>query len=293
MNRIEFLKAIGLGTLAMGTIKLSSFAKSLKELPESGEKMPVLFCGHGSPMNAIEDNDFTKSLEKLAAGIPTPRAILCISAHWLTRGTYVNGSVNPKMIYDFSGFPQELYKVQYPSHGSPALAKEVQSLVKKTEVKWDTDWGYDHGTWAILRRLYPKADIPLFQMSIDYYKPAQYHYDLARELTSLREKGVLIIGSGNITHNLSIFDFSDINAKPFDWAVEFDEKIKDALLDGNYQALIDYRNWGKISKLAHPTPDHYYPLIYSIALREKNETITFPYEGFHHASASMRCVRIG
>ena len=282
-----------MGALGAGTFSISKLAKTFDVEKPTNSKIPVLFCGHGSPMNAIEDNDFTKAMEKLGNDIPEHKAILCISGHWLTKGTYVNVSPNPKMIYDMYGFPDELYKVKYSSPGSPEIAKQVQEMVSKTSIKADAEWGYDHGNWAIMKRLFPKADIPVFQMSIDYHKPAQYHYELAKELYLLRKKGVLIIGSGNITHNLRIFDMSDINAKPLEWAEEFDTLIKNSLNSGNHQELIDYQKQGKSAKLAVPEPSHYFPLIYAIALQDKGDLINYPYEGFHYASASMRCVKIG
>ncbi len=293
MIRSTGIKRLSMGTTGNRTFGLSKLAKALEDIKPVDHRMPVLFCGHGSPMNAIEDNAFTGALRKLADDIPRPKAILCISAHWLTRGTYVNISPSPRMIYDMYGFPGELYEVTYPAPGAPEIAKEVQNLVTRTTVGADTEWGYDHGNWAIMKRLYPDADIPLFQMSIDYYKPAQYHYELAKELAALRKKGVLIIGSGNITHNLRIFDMSDINARPLDWAEEFDTLVKNSLVSGNHKELIDYSKYGRSAQWAVPEPSHYYPLLYSIALQHKSDMITFPYEGFHYASVSMRCVRIG
>ncbi len=293
MKRKTFIKITGLGILNLGLMELNAFGKMINSEGTDFEKMPVLFIGHGSPMNAIEDNEFTWMLKKTGKSLPRPKAILCISAHWLTDNTFVNISRNPKMIYDMYGFPKELYEVDYPSKGSPETAQMIQKLVSDDSILADNEWGYDHGTWAVMQHLFPQADIPLFQMSLDYHKPMQYHYELAQELVSLRQKGVLIVGSGNITHNLSIFDMSDMNAKPLDWALEFDSKVKYALEKGDHEALINYNKWGSAAKLAVPEPSHYLPLIYAIALQENDDDITYPYEGFHYASASMRCVRIG
>lgn len=262
-------------------------------------KMPVLFIGHGSPMNIVLDNDFTRSLGKWGERLPRPKAIMVISAHWLTDGTFVGCMDKPKTIYDFYGFPRELYSVAYPSPGSPAEAKFVADLINKTPVTCRKDWGLDHGAWSVLKHLFPKADIPVFQLSLDYSfndwhpKPMQYHYDLAGELADLRSRGVLIIGSGNIVHNLGILDFGNMDAEPYGWAQEFDEKAKKALVSGNDNALIRFESMGPSSTLAVPTPDHYLPMIYAIALRQKSEPLTFTYEGFHHASISMRCFQIG
>ncbi len=263
------------------------------------KKMPVLFIGHGSPLNIILDNSFTQSLAVLGKRLPKPNAIMVISAHWLTKGTFVGCMQTPKTIYDFYGFPEELYEVSYSCPGAPEEASFVTETAKKAAVKCDQGWGLDHGAWAILRHLYPHADIPVFQMSLDYTfnewtpKPIQYHYDLAAELSELRSRGVLIVGSGNIVHNLGMFDFTNIKAKSFDWAVEFDEQVKSSLISGNHRDLIRYTNLGKTAVLAVPTLDHYLPMIYAIALREKNESLIFTHEGFQYGSISMRCFQIG
>lgn len=261
--------------------------------------MPALFIGHGSPMNAIMKNDFTQSLTDLGRILPRPRAIMVISAHWLTDGTFVACMDKPRTIHDFYGFPEELYRIKYPSPGAPECAKFITELLNKDRVKCDYEWGLDHASWAILRHVYPESDIPVFEMSLDYSfndwnpKPLQYHFDLARGLAELRKKGVLIIGSGNIVHNLRLIDFSNINASPYDWAVEFDELVKANLLEWNPEGLIDFEKMSKAAPYAVPTLDHYLPLVYTIALREENEPITFTYEGFQHGSISMRCFQIG
>jgi 4,5-DOPA dioxygenase extradiol len=263
------------------------------------EKMPALFIGHGSPMNIISDNDFTRSLERLGKTLPRPRAIMVISAHWLTNGTYVACMENPRTIHDFYGFPEELYRISYLCPGAPDLARSAIESVKKTRVRCNNDWGLDHASWSVLKHMYPEADIPVFEMSLDYSfndwnpKPLQYHYDVAKGLTDLRKKGVLIIGSGNIIHNLRLIDFGNVDAKPFRWAVEFDEWAKSNLLDGNHQELMNYERMGQEAQYAVPTLDHYLPMIYTIALREKDDALTFTHEGFQNGSISMRCFQIG
>jgi 4,5-DOPA dioxygenase extradiol len=264
-----------------------------------GEKMPLLFIGHGSPMNIILDNPFTRSLAKWGKSLPRPRAILVISAHWLTAGTSVTCMEKPRTIHDFYGFPEELYAVTYPSPGAPAEAKFVTGAVRKAPVACDHDWGLDHASWAVLKHLYPAADIPVFELSLDYSfndwhpKPVQYHYDLAAELAEMRQRGVLIIGSGNIVHNLSLIDFRNLAAEPVPWAVEFDEWVKKNIIGGNHGDLIRFGNLGKSAALAVPTLDHYLPMIYVMALQDPGEPITFIHEGFQHGSISMRCFQIG
>jgi 4,5-DOPA dioxygenase extradiol len=260
--------------------------------------MPVLFIGHGSPINIILNNDYTDSLVKAAKEIPKPRAILVISAHWLTDGTYVTCVSNPKTIYDFYGFPDELYNISYPSSGSPEDADLTIKTVKSTKVRCG-EWGLDHAAWAVLKHMYSDADIPVFEMSLDYSpynnwnpKPIEYHYKLASELASLREKGILIIGSGNIVHNLGLIDF-DIDAKPFDWAVKFDQEIKDCLVSRKHERLINYLELGKEALYAVPTQDHYLPMIYAIGLQRKDNKLKFIHEGFQNGSVSMRAFQIG
>ena len=262
-------------------------------------RMPVLFIGHGSPLNIILDNSYTRSLAALGADLPKPKAILVVSAHWLTKGTFVTCTERPRTIHDFYGFPDELYTLRYPSPGAPGEARRVIETVKKVKVSCGNEWGLDHASWAVLIHLYPDADIPVFEMSLSYTfnewhpKPLQYHYDLAKELSELRRSGVLVIGSGNIVHNLGMLDFENIDAPVFDWAEEFDEKVKAGLESGNHAELIHYRNMGPSSLLAVPTLDHYLPMIYAIALREKDEPLAFVHEGFQYGSISMRCFRIG
>ncbi len=262
------------------------------------ETMPVLFVGHGSPMNIILKNDYTESLVHASREIPKPKAILVVSAHWLTNGTYVTCIERPKTIYDFYGFPDELYRLNYPSLGSPENAAAAIKMVKSIHVKCG-EWGLDHAAWAVLKHMYPNADIPVFEMSLDYSpyndwnpKPLEYHYKIASELAPLREQGVLIIGSGNIVHNLGLIDY-DIDAKPFDWAVKFDEKIKQCLISRNHNKLLDYLDFGVEARYAVPTQDHYLPMIYAIGLQKKEEELIFIHEGFQYGSVSMRAFEIG
>lgn len=240
----------------------------------STEQMPVLFVGHGSPMNAIDENEFVTGWRTIGKSLPKPNAILCVSAHWETRGTFVTAMEKPVTIHDFGGFPKALFDVQYPAPGSPELAKETKSILKKTEVGLDEKWGLDHGAWSVIKRLYPEANIPVIEMSLDYYQTPQYHYDLARELSSLRKKGVLIIGSGNMVHNLGLVDWDKLNAEyGYDWAIEANEKMKKFILNGDHQQLINYKSQGKSFDLAIPTPEHYLPMLYALALKEENEKV--------------------
>lgn len=262
-------------------------------------KMPVLFIGHGSPLNVILDNSFTRSLSALGKGLPTPKAIMVVSAHWLTKGTCAGCVATPGTIHDFYGFADELYQRTYPCPGAPDEAAFAAGAVRSAAVKCDHGRGLDHGAWAVLSHLYPRAGIPVFQLSLDYTfdelhpKPLQYHYDLAAELSALRSRGMLIIGSGNIVHNLGMFDFTNIDAKPFDWAEAFDEQVKEHLLGGHHEDLIRYAGQGKSAALSVPTLDHYLPMIYALALQEKNEPLRFVHEGFQYGSISMRCFQIG
>ena len=259
------------------------------------EKMPVLFLGHGSPMNAIEENQFVQGFRNISREIPKPNAILCISAHWFTNGTFVTAMLNPKTIHDFYGFPKELFEVNYPAPGSPELARETAELLLPEIVEEDHSWGLDHGAWSVIRHLYPNAEIPVIQLSIDYSKPPQYHFDLAKKLQKLREKGILIIGSGNIVHNLRMIDWKNINTvgAGWDWAVEAREKTNNWLLDGNFQNLIDYQRQGVALQTAVPSPDHYLPLIYSLGLKEKFENLSLFNDELIGGSLSMTSVRIG
>ncbi|MGE4512791.1 MAG: 4,5-DOPA dioxygenase extradiol [Chryseobacterium sp.] len=269
--------------------------QNISDLFSSTEKMPVLFLGHGSPMNAIEENQFVQGFRKAASEIPRPNAILCISAHWLTQGTKVTAMKMPRTIHDFGGFPQALFNVQYPAPGSPELAKETADLLTPIPVEEDHSWGLDHGAWSVIKHMYPNADIPVIQMSIDYTKPTQYHFELAKKLNTLREKGILIIGSGNIIHNLRLIDWRNINTvgAGWDWAVEAREKTNNWLLDGNFSNIIQYQDQGIALQYAVPSPDHYLPLIYTLGLKDKAEELSLFNDELIGGSLSMTSVRIG
>jgi 4,5-DOPA dioxygenase extradiol len=258
-------------------------------------KMPVLFLGHGSPMNAIEDNEFVAQFRKLGRNLPKPVAVLCISAHWETKGTYVTAMAHPRTIHDFGGFPEALFDVQYLAPGSPQLAKETQQLIKSTEVGLDEKWGLDHGAWSVIKHLFPNADVPVIQMSIDYSQPPLYHYNLARELASLRDKGILIVGSGNMVHNLGLIAWEKMNedAYAYDWAQEASEKMKQFIRTGNHEQLINFRGQGKAFDLAIPSPEHYLPLLYTLALQEKNEQVSLFNDKPIGGSLTMTSVHIG
>lgn len=269
--------------------------KQLKKITESYEntpRMPVIFVGHGSPMNAIERNEYSLGWEALGKRLIRPNAVLCISAHWLTEGTFVHDAKKPKTIHDFWGFPEELYKISYPCPGAPEKAKELQSLIKGTKVMTDSEWGLDHGTWVVMTHLFPRADVPVFEMSIDVNMNSESHYQLGQELIALRDKGVLIVGSGNIVHNLGIMQY-EASAKPFDWALEFDELTKKLIEKGDDRSLIEYQKLGKAAHLSVPTPDHYWPMLYALALRRKNDNISFPVNGISNGSISMRAILFG
>lgn len=264
-----------------------------ENLPNS-ERMPLLFLGHGSPMNAIEENEFVAGFRNVAKTLPKPTAIICISAHWFTNGTKVTAMEMPKTIHDFGGFPKALYEVQYPAKGNPALAEATKLLLEPTIVELDEKWGLDHGAWSVLRHLYPNADIPVIQLSIDYTKPAQYHFELAQKLRQLRDKGILIIGSGNIVHNLGLVDFHNFHKDDygFDWAIEARSMFNHYLLDGDFQSLINYEKQSSAIQLAIPTPDHYLPLIYTLGLKQKNEELALFNDKLLAGSLSMTSVKI-
>lgn len=284
----------------MAILPIGAAAMKLNELNKmtapfnSTDQMPVLFLGHGSPMNAIEENEFVTGFRNMGKTIPKPNAILCVSAHWETRGTFVTTMQNPLTIHDFGGFPKALFDVQYPAPGSPDLARETKSLIKKTEVGLDDKWGLDHGAWSVIKHLYPNADVPVIQLSLDYSQPPQYHYDLARELKSLRKKGVLVIGSGNMVHNLGLVAWDKLNADEFgfDWAIEANEKMKRFILNDDHQSLINFKSQGKAFDLAIPTPEHYLPLLYSLALKEENEKVSLFNDKAIAGSLSMTSLKI-
>ena len=294
MDRKQFLKALALIPLTGTAMKLNELNKITTPF-NSTDTMPVLFLGHGSPMNAIEENEFVTGFRNVGKEIPKPNAILCVSAHWETRGTFITAMEKPKTIHDFGGFPQALFDVQYPAPGSPELAKETKDIIKKTEVGLDQSWGLDHGCWSVVKNLYPAADVPVIQMSLDYYQTPQYHYDLAKELASLRKKGVLIIGSGNMVHNLGMIAWDKLNTTDYgyDWAIEASDKMKKYILNNDHQSLINYKSQGKSWELAIPSPDHYLPLLYTLALKEDNEKLSFFNDKAVAGSLTMTSVKIG
>jgi len=257
------------------------------QLPPS-VRMPVLFIGHGSPMNAITDTNYSRSWSEMGKKLPAPKVILCISAHWLTTGTSVAVTARPKTIHDFRGFPDELFKVQYPATGAPDMARSTAAMLN-TEVTEDEHWGLDHGAWSILRYMYPAADVPVFQMSIAFNKPAAYHFELGQQLSALREKGVLIVASGNVVHNLGQISWNKPD-RNYDWAIEFDELVKRSIEQNHPEPLIAFEKLGALARQAHPSPDHYYPLMYSLGLRRKEDQFTFFNDSFDMGSISMRSV---
>jgi 4,5-DOPA dioxygenase extradiol len=291
MKRIDFLKS-SISLLSMTT--LGSFKNIADDLQEQDEMMPALFIGHGSPMNAIEDNEFTRGWKKIVKTIPLPKAILCISAHWETEGTYVTAMEKPETIHDFGGFPKALFDTQYPAPGSKWLAEETQKIITTTHVHATNGWGLDHGTWSVLKQLYPEANIPVIQMSIDHYKDAQYHYDLAKQLAGLRKKGVLIVGSGNMVHNFQYAKFNEFD-KPstLDWAIEANANFKKMILEKNHAPLIRYQQHSKAFQLSAPTPEHYLPMLYTIGLQGKDEKVSLFNESIIGGAFSMTSVKIG
>jgi 4,5-DOPA dioxygenase extradiol len=254
------------------------------------DRMPVLFLGHGSPMNAIEDNEFSRAWRKVGKALPHPKAILCISAHWETDETQVTAMDRPRTIYDFYGFPPELYAMTYPAPGSPDLAMRVRELVGIAEILPDLTWGLDHGAWSVLSRLFPEADIPVVQMGLDIHKTPQEHYDLGRKLQALRDEGVLILGSGNIVHNLRLVVFQDT---AFDWAVEFDEKVRQWIMDDDHEPIIHYEQLGRTAELAINSAEHYKPLLYVLGAKIPGEQVKYFAEKVWGGSLSMRSVWVG
>ena len=256
---------------------LSAFNKFTDGLKKQEHLMPVLFIGHGSPMNGIEDNEFSQRWTQMAKEIPTPAAVLVISAHWFSKGTRITAMDFPETIHDFGGFPQELFDVQYPAPGNPVLAKETAMLLHSAHVELDHDWGLDHGTWTVVRHMYPDAKIPVLQLSIDYTKGPQFHFDLAKELYDLRKKGVLIIGSGNMVHNLRMVSWEKINTPGYgyDWALQMNDTFKQLITGGDFKPLINYESLGAEAKLAIPTPEHYLPLLYSLGLKGSKDNVSF------------------
>ena len=274
---------------------LATFKNFTIDLKEQKHLMPVLFIGHGSPMNGIEDTEFSRRWTQMAKEIPTPKAVLVVSAHWFTKGTQITAMDFPKTIHDFGGFPQELFDVQYQAPGNPALAKETAELLHSANVTLDHDWGLDHGTWTVVRHMYPEAKIPVLQLSIDYTKGAQYHYDLAKELYALRQKGVLIIGSGNMVHNLRMVAWDKMKEPGYgyDWALQMNDKFKYLISAGDHKQLINYESMGREASLAIPTPEHYLPLMYTLGLKGSKDDLLFFNDKVVGGSLTMTSVRFG
>ena len=255
--------------------------------------MPAIFFGHGNPMNALLDNEYTKGWAALGKEVPRPQAVLCVSAHWYVPGTAVTAMPAPKTIHDFGGFPRPLYEITYPAPGHPGLAKRVQELLAPLPVGLDERWGLDHGTWSVLCHTFPDSDIPVVQLSIDETQPAAFHYELGKRLAPLRDEGILIIGSGNLVHNLHTYAWGRHSVEPFDWAVRFEAQARDLLLAGTHDPLVEYETLGRDAMLSIPTPDHYLPLLYVIALQKEDDPVSFPVEGVDGGSISMLTIKIG
>lgn len=255
--------------------------------------MPAIFLGHGNPMNALAQNTWTDGWATIGKEIPRPRAVLSISAHWYLPATLVTIMPAPRTIHDFGGFPRELFEVKYPALGDPELARRVESLLAPTSVGLDDAWGLDHGTWSVLTHVFPEADVPVVQLSIDETQPAEFHYEIAKRLAPLRDEGVLIMGSGNLVHNLHAYAWGRKEVEPLDWAVRFEERARELLLAGDHDPLINFESLGKDALLSVPTPDHYLPLLYVIALQRENDEVSFPVEGFDGGSVSMLSIRVG
>lgn len=257
------------------------------------ETLPAIFLGHGNPMNALSHNSYTESWRRIGEQTPRPTAILSISAHWYVPGTAVTVNAAPQTIHDFGGFPRELYQVQYPAPGDPALAQRVRNMLAPLQVAPDDSWGLDHGTWSVLCHVYPDADIPVVQLSIDKTRPAPFHFQVGQKLAPLRDEGVLIVGSGNLVHNLHAYAWGRHMPDPYDWAVRFEANARELLLAGDYQRLIEYETLGQDGMLSIPTPDHYLPLLYVIATRRGSDAVTFPVDGVDGGSISMLAVQVG
>jgi 4,5-DOPA dioxygenase extradiol len=256
-------------------------------------RMPAFFFGHGNPMNAIQTNRWTESWSAIGRSMPRPRAIVCVSAHWYLPATLVTAMPQPRTIYDFGGFPRPLYEVRYPAPGDTELHNRIRTLLAPVAVGADTDWGLDHGTWSVLVHVFPEADIPVVQLSIDETQPASFHYDLGRRLAALRDEGILVIGSGNLVHNLHTYAWGKHDPEPFDWAVRFETMAREQIINHEHQPLIDYEALGRDAQLSAPTPDHYLPLLYILGLQQADDAVSFPIEGVDGGSISMLTVQIG
>lgn len=255
--------------------------------------MPALFFGHGNPMNAIQENAWTRSWAGIGTALPRPKAVLCVSAHWYLPATAVTAIARPRTIHDFGGFPPELHRVQYPAPGAPELAARVAQLLDPVPVALDRSWGLDHGTWSVLTHVYPKADIPVVQLSIDETKTANWHFETAKKLVPLRDEGVLIIGSGNLVHNLHTYSWGNAAVEPYDWAVRFETLARKALSAADFAPLVGYESLGRDAMLSAPTPDHYLPLLYVLAQHRPGDLLSFPVDGFDGGSISMLAIQLG
>jgi 4,5-DOPA dioxygenase extradiol len=256
-------------------------------------RLPAIFFGHGNPMNALADNEYTRAWRRMGEEIGKPRAILCISAHWYTQETAVTAVAQPRTIHDFGGFPRPLYEVAYPAPGDVQLAREVQELAQPLQVKADTEWGLDHGTWSVLCHVYPEADVPVVQLSMDERMTAADHYNIGRKLAVLRDRGVLIIGSGNIVHNLHTYAWGRHTPQPYDWAVRFEAQAREWMERAEHEPLIEYESLGRDAALAAPTPEHYLPLLYVLGAQQPGDSVSFPIAGVDGGSVSMLSVRVG
>lgn len=298
MDRKNFIKSLAMFPLASTALRLSALEQMASSLPAT-DLMPVLFVGHGSPMNAIEDNRFSREMKAVGKKLPRPQAILMVSAHWETRGTLVTAMEKPETIHDFGGFPKELFETQYPAPGSKWLAEETRKAVTSTAVGLDYRWGLDHGCWSVTKNLYPNADVPVIQLSLDYTLSPQAHYDLAKQLYALRKKGVLIIGSGNMVHNFGYVSLAPGHENDFNhpfghpWALEANETFKKLINTGDHKSLINYKSYSKATQLAAPTPEHYLPLLYTLALQDKQDDVSFFNDAPVAGSFTMTSVIIG
>jgi 4,5-DOPA dioxygenase extradiol len=255
--------------------------------------MPALFLGHGNPMNALSNNAYTKGWSAIGAAVPRSRAVLAVSAHWYGPGISVTAMAAPRTIHDFGGFPPDLYRVEYPAPGDPVLAKQIRALLAPLSVGLDDQWGLDHGTWSVLVHLFPRGDLPVVQLSIDSTQPAAFHYEIGKLLAPLRDEGILVVGSGNLVHNLHAYAWGRRGVEPFDWALRFEKEVRKRLLAGDDGPLVDYEALGPDARLSIPTPDHYLPLLYVIGLRRQDEPVTFPVEGIDGGSVSMLAIQLG
>ena len=294
MNRRIVLGLAGASVLGITLSKVMEVTMLNKIINgPNTEKLPILFIGHGSPMNAIDDNQYTKTLNALGKSLPKPKAILVISAHWMTKGTWVTEMAKPKTIHDFYGFPKELFEVQYPAPGSPETAHLIREMITQPEIKGDTEnWGLDHGTWSVLRHLYPEANIPVLQLSLDISQPPEYHVQLGQQIAKLREKGVLILGSGNLVHNLRQIRWEP-DAKPYEWAVEFDEWLKQKLISRDFKSVLNDFHNSNAGKLSIPTLEHYFPIHYILGASNEKDELKFEFEEMQNGSISMRSFRLG